>query len=117
MCQLKDNGWIINDVSTRRPDLEEWMDHGGVPLHADGDGEVDGARQPYLGQRQQHRHQVGVPRLTPDAAKYKGIANILITRSVTQCKQLVFRTGEWPLVCRLSRIWPATASGSGNISS
>ena len=48
------------------------MDHGGVPLHADGDGEVDGARQPYLGQRQQHRHQVGVPRLAPDAAKYKG---------------------------------------------
>ena len=48
------------------PDLEEWMDHGGVPLHADGDCEVDGACQSYLGHGQQHRHQVGVPGLTPD---------------------------------------------------
>ena len=51
------------------PDLEERMDHGGVPLHADGDCEVDGARQAYLGQRQQHRHEVGVPRLVPDAVR------------------------------------------------
>ena len=43
------------------------MDHGGVPLHADGDCEVDGARQTYLGQRQQHRHKVGVPRLSSNA--------------------------------------------------
>ena len=48
------------------PDLEEGVDHGGVPLHADGDCEVDGAGQPYLGQGQQHRHQVGVPGLAPD---------------------------------------------------
>ena len=51
------------------PDLEEGVDHGGVPLHADGDCEVDGAGQPYLGQGQQHRHQVGVPGLAPDTKK------------------------------------------------
>ena len=46
------HGSFYTDVSTLRlPDLEEWMDHSRVPLHADGDGEVDGARQPYLGQR------------------------------------------------------------------
>ena len=60
---------IINEVTIMMmvPDLEEWMDHGGVPLHADGDCEVDGARQAYLGQRQQHRHKVGVPRLSSNA--------------------------------------------------
>ena len=48
------------------PDLEEWVDHGCVPLHADGDCEVDGTCQSYLGQGQQHGHQVGVPGLAPD---------------------------------------------------
>ena len=45
------HGSFYTDVSTLRlPDLEEWMDHGCVSLHADGDGEVDGACQPNLGQ-------------------------------------------------------------------
>ena len=46
--------------------LKEWVYHGCVSLHADGDCEVDGACQSYLGQGQQHRHQVGVPGLAPD---------------------------------------------------
>ena len=49
------------------PDLEEGVDHSCVPLHADGDCEVDGACQTYLGQGQQHRHQVGVPGLASDS--------------------------------------------------
>ena len=89
------------------PDLEEWMDHGGVPLHADGDCEVDGARQAYLGQRQQHRHKVGVPRLSSNAENIFEF-RISFESLVTRCKRLVFQTGEWPLVCRPSQIWPAT---------
>ena len=46
--------------------LKEWVYHGCVSLHADGDCEVDGACQSYLGQGQQHRHQVGVPWHTPN---------------------------------------------------
>ena len=64
MCQL--NKVVHSKVSILVPDLEEWVDHSGVPLHADGDCEVDGACQSYLGQGQQHRHQVGVPGLAPD---------------------------------------------------
>ena len=42
------------------------MADGGVPLDADGDGEVDGAREADLRQGQQDGHQVGVPVDTPD---------------------------------------------------
>ena len=42
------------------------MADGGVPLDADGDGEVDGAREADLRQGQQDGHQVGVPGLAPD---------------------------------------------------
>ena len=42
------------------------MADGGVPLDADGDGEVDGAGEADLRQGQQDGHQVGVPADTPD---------------------------------------------------
>ena len=42
------------------------MADGGVPLDADGDGEVDGAREADLRQGQQDGHQVGVPVDTAD---------------------------------------------------
>ena len=66
-------------------DLEEGVDHGGVPLHADGDSEVDGAGQPYLGQGQQHRHQVGVPGLVPDTACGM-ILSFMLWQLLFQCK-------------------------------
>ena len=42
------------------------MDDSDVSLHTDGDSQVDAARQTNLGQRQQDRHQAGVPGLSAD---------------------------------------------------
>ena len=50
---------------------EEGVDHRGVALHADGEGEVDGAGEPHLGEGEQHRHQPRVPALRPHADTYK----------------------------------------------
>ena len=36
--------------------LEEGVADGGVPLHGDGQGQVDAPREAHLGHRQQHRH-------------------------------------------------------------
>ena len=45
------------------------MDDSDVSLHTDGDSQVDAARQTNLGQRQQDRHQAGVPGLSADTER------------------------------------------------
>ena len=77
-------------TKARTTHLEERMDYCCVSLYADGNCEVDGACQSYLGHGQHHRDQVGVTSNLP----YAEIGMVLVEYGPIECDYSGYNVGN-----------------------